>query len=759
MMAVWGMEPDKRTSLIPVWNGAVCARKEFYGTEQRSTAGCLVCRTGSECSDKSETVYRKSVGNDSCSADRLSICGWSLFGVIFSQLGFSNSADYTSEMFQIETENLTAVMDTYFSDAGHVASISALLADFDGSRYGTYDTFHMLPSAGTLKSLYDAVDADYNGVYEAHTQVTGEGRKPMVDADGTKVVYEGYTLVSDYDTFWSNGTYQKYFLPLIQNSCTTEDITKMENGDGSVLEADLPVLIESIPWGSWARGEDLVREETTQEVTTRAYYRYCGPEVKTFQYLDTGKRYYLDEMDQLAGIGGKTKEHWEALFQKHMENGDGMLSDGEWWQLESESVTTEKVIRYITCQYTISLQEPVASMVQTQSREYAFVTDENSLNLAIRLLRFLVGDPAPEDQGVFGFFSIAKDFLLQWSPAKIHKQMTKEDLQSINKIISWRDATASSTSFSVGGGGAILGDYTLGATAVQCALANHSTDIYSQERRLLTGFSDCSSLVTKSYQEAGYDTLYGMTAADLGQHCDTRGTALSGPGELRPGDLIFYQYGAGNGRYKNIDHVAMYAGDIDGDGAAEIIQASYSRGRVCIDKFQTNNHIVGYGRPYVAALAGSVGDENALYEYLTKTCGFSKAGACGVLANIYVESTYNPTNVTGRYYGICQWGDDRLRNMKNYCIQNGYAPDSFQGQVSFMVYELADYPELVTFLKTATDPQLAAQEFCAGYERAVDSSGAGAKYTGNLYPARRKNSYQALKKRMNEAERLFQSKG
>ena len=205
--------------------------------------------------------------------------------------------------------------------------------------------------------------------------------------------------------------------------------------------------------------------------------------------------------------------------------------------------------------------------------------------------------------------------------------------------------------------------------------------------------------------------------------------------------------------------MAMYAGDIDGDGQAEIIQASYSRGRVCIDKFQTNNHIVGYGRPYVAALAGSVGDENALYEYLTKTCGFSMAGACGVLANICVESTYDSTNVTGRYYGICQWGDDRLRNMKNYCIQNGYSPDSFQGQVSFMVYELADYPELVTFLKTATDPQLAAQEFCAGYERAVDSSGAGAKYTGNLYPARRKNSYQALKKRMNEAERLFQSKG
>lgn len=104
----------------------------------------------------------------------------SLFGVIFSQLGFSNSADYTSEMFQIETENLTAAMDTYFSDAGHVASISALLADFDGSRYGTYDTSHMLPSAGTLKSLYDAVDADYNGVYES-TYASNRGR---TEADG-----------------------------------------------------------------------------------------------------------------------------------------------------------------------------------------------------------------------------------------------------------------------------------------------------------------------------------------------------------------------------------------------------------------------------------------------------------------------------------------------------------------------------------------------------------------------------------------------
>lgn len=132
MMAVWGMELDKRTSLIPVWNGAVCARKEFYGTEQRSTAGCLVCRTGSECSDKSKLFIVKVLVTILAVLIGFLFVVGSLFGVIFSQLGFSNSADYTSEMFQIETENLTAAMDTYFSDAGHVASISALLADFDG---------------------------------------------------------------------------------------------------------------------------------------------------------------------------------------------------------------------------------------------------------------------------------------------------------------------------------------------------------------------------------------------------------------------------------------------------------------------------------------------------------------------------------------------------------------------------------------------------------------------------------------------------
>ena len=137
----------------------------------------------------------------------------------------------------------------------------------------------------------------------------------MVDADGTKVVYEGYTLVSDYDTFWSNGTYQKYFLPLIQNSCTTEDITKMENGDGSVLEADLPVLIESIPWGSWARGEDLVREETTQEVITRAITVIAARKGKRFSTWIQGNAIIWTKWTSLRGSVEKQKSSGKPYFK------------------------------------------------------------------------------------------------------------------------------------------------------------------------------------------------------------------------------------------------------------------------------------------------------------------------------------------------------------------------------------------------------------------------------------------------------------
>lgn len=84
---------------------------------------------------------------------------------------------------------------------------------------------------------------------------------------------------------------------------------------------------------------------------------------------------------------------------------------------------------------------------------------------------------------------------------------------------------------------------------------------YSQARRDSGIAYDCSSMVYWSYLEAGVniDPADGHTAASIARYLEGTGRGISG-GDLRPGDLIFYSYKK-NGRYKNISHVAMVAGN------------------------------------------------------------------------------------------------------------------------------------------------------------------------------------------------------
>ena len=89
---------------------------------------------------------------------------------------------------------------------------------------------------------------------------------------------------------------------------------------------------------------------------------------------------------------------------------------------------------------------------------------------------------------------------------------------------------------------------------------------YSQERRMETGYYDCSSFAWRSYKAAGLalaGKTYAPTAADLAKLLESEGKAIfyeyTDAAQLLPGDLIFYT-GYSNGRYKNIDHVAVYYG-------------------------------------------------------------------------------------------------------------------------------------------------------------------------------------------------------
>ena len=101
--------------------------------------------------------------------------------------------------------------------------------------------------------------------------------------------------------------------------------------------------------------------------------------------------------------------------------------------------------------------------------------------------------------------------------------------------------------------------------------------------------------------------------------------------------------------------------------------------------------------PYVAVFLGkdagittfsvtNSSNETTIYNFLVNDMNLNTAAACGMLANIYHESGFNPnaTGDGGTSYGICQWHDSRWIAMKNWCNSNGYDWTSLNGQLHYL---------------------------------------------------------------------------
>lgn len=116
-------------------------------------------------------------------------------------------------------------------------------------------------------------------------------------------------------------------------------------------------------------------------------------------------------------------------------------------------------------------------------------------------------------------------------------------------------------------------------------------------------------------------------------------------------------------------------------------------------------------------------NESTIYKFLTGTMGLNTAAACGVLANIEAESSFNPTvyGDGGTSYGICQWHNGRFTSLKNWCNNNGYNYQTINGQLNYLQYELKNsYPSVWNKLRTvsnsATGAYEAAYYWCYYYE-------------------------------------------
>lgn len=110
-------------------------------------------------------------------------------------------------------------------------------------------------------------------------------------------------------------------------------------------------------------------------------------------------------------------------------------------------------------------------------------------------------------------------------------------------------------------------------------------DPYSRTYAGQGAYTDCSYLTQWCYKQVGIQLP--RTAAEQARYCVDKGLTISKE-QLQPGDLVFFSH-SNNGRYRNITHVAVYAGD------GMIVDASSSNGKV-VKRSMISGQVL-YARP------------------------------------------------------------------------------------------------------------------------------------------------------------------
>lgn len=131
-------------------------------------------------------------------------------------------------------------------------------------------------------------------------------------------------------------------------------------------------------------------------------------------------------------------------------------------------------------------------------------------------------------------------------------------------------------------------------------------------------------------------------------------------------------------------------------------------------------------------------NEHTIYNFLTQVMELNMAGACGVLANIQKESSFNPTAMgdNGTSYGICQWHNSRYTNLKNFAKNCGKDHASLDAQLWFLKSELeGSYASVLKKLKAVANTAQGSYDggyaWCADFEKPNDTINT-AKVRGSL---------------------------
>ena len=132
--------------------------------------------------------------------------------------------------------------------------------------------------------------------------------------------------------------------------------------------------------------------------------------------------------------------------------------------------------------------------------------------------------------------------------------------------------------------------------------------------------------------------------------------------------------------------------------------------------------------PVSAGTGQRLAVERQVYEYLTGELKLSTAAACGVLANIEHESSFQPTiyGDKGTSFGLCQWHNERFTALRSFCSALGMDYRTVEGQLFYLKYELGtNYVNLLLTLQsidnTPDGAYRAAYLWCVQFEKPSDT--------------------------------------
>ena len=145
-----------------------------------------------------------------------------------------------------------------------------------------------------------------------------------------------------------------------------------------------------------------------------------------------------------------------------------------------------------------------------------------------------------------------------------------------------------------------------------------------------------------------------------------------------------------------------------------------------------------------ASVFGAETIEETTYKFLTTKLGLNNAAACGIMANIMCECSFNPQagdiDTNGLYsYGLVMWNGPRYERLKQWCKDNGYDYTTVDGQLRYLRYELQNgeaetYAAMKAVPNTFEGSVEATVLFAELFERCTKTSyGLRAYYDANRY--------------------------